>query len=188
VVNRVGQEEYLSETETEQSELDLAPEVQEMIVQESELYLDKLEECEDLKEQVDHIQTMMQQMQTELQTLKAEKQTREQEEKRVDWDKIAAEASAAPQSKKVAGPAADAKVMKQGGLEKLSGGKIGKEKKKEKWQKRWFVLAEDIDLDGDGIPDLYAHCPGCSPAPTCTCAALLRTARVVGPSCVSVYV
>ena len=37
VVNKVGQEEYVSDTETEQSELDLAPEVQDMIVQESEM-------------------------------------------------------------------------------------------------------------------------------------------------------
>jgi alpha-tubulin suppressor-like RCC1 family protein len=37
-VNRLGQEEYLSETETEQSELDLAPDVQRLIVEESEMY------------------------------------------------------------------------------------------------------------------------------------------------------
>jgi hypothetical protein len=51
-VNRLGQEEYLSETETEQSELDLAPEVQDLIVQESEMFHDKMEECEELKEEV----------------------------------------------------------------------------------------------------------------------------------------
>ena len=51
-VNRLGQEEYHSETETEQSELDLAPEVQDLIVQESEMYHEKMEECEELKEEV----------------------------------------------------------------------------------------------------------------------------------------
>ena len=55
-VNRLGQEEYVSETETEQSELDLAPEIEDQIVLESDMYLEKMEECEELKEKMEEME------------------------------------------------------------------------------------------------------------------------------------
>ena len=164
VVNKVGQEEYISDTETEQSELDLAPEVQDMIVQESEMYLEKLEECEELKEKVDDIETKMVRIQRELDAMKLEKQEQETAARRAALDakaqtamEKAATSGMAGLTGKKKGPAETVEVLKQGALEKLSGAKKreeGKKEKKEKWQKRWFVLSSEEDVDGDGIPDL----------------------------------
>merc|ERR1711871_1690603 len=78
-------------------------------------------------------------------------------------EKQAQAKSAGPVDKKnLSGPGADMDVIRQGSLKKLSGGKKDASGKKirtmgslrPKWERRWFILVEGVDLDGDGVPDM----------------------------------
>jgi hypothetical protein len=132
---------------------------------------------------VDELRYQMEQMQLKLQEIERSKLQAEAETQKLKMQEMQAKAkSAGPVDKKnLSGPGDDVKVIRSGYLMKASGGKkdaSGKKKRsmgsmRVKWERRWFVLVEGADLDGE----LFA----CSSQMTslCSAAPVDRDSRLV---------
>merc|ERR1712224_592391 len=106
----------------------------------------------------------MEEMRLQMQSMHQGKQQAEAEAQKLRMAEMHAKAkSAGPVDRKnLTGPGDDVKIIRQGYLMKASGGKkdaSGKKKRsmgsmRVKWERRWFVLVEGADLDGDGVPDM----------------------------------
>ena len=122
-------------------------------------YNEKMEECEELKEMLAELRGQMEVMRLQMQETLRSKQHAEAETQKLRKQQIQAMAkSAGPVDRKhLSGPSEGVTVIRKGYLMKLSGGKkdaSGKKKRsmgsmRPKWERRWFVLVEGADLDGD---------------------------------------
>ena len=128
-------------------------------------YNEKMEECEELKEELADLRLQMQDMMLQMEQERQDKHLAEAEAKKLRMQEKQAQAkSAGPVDKKnLSGPSADVDVIRQGYLMKASGGKKDASGKKirtmgsmrVKWERRWFILVEGVDLDGDCQPQYH---------------------------------